>query len=285
MHHTKQFIIMFKKIIAIALAAVALVACTSKQKTEEAAGPKVLVLYYSQTGATKTVAEEIQQQLGADIEAIEVTKPYDGDFNQTIQRCQQEMAEGVLPELKPLKTDINDYDIIFLGYPVWFGTYAQPIAALVKTLSFEGKKVVPFCTFGSGGLNSSSEALKAALPKAEILDGYGIRNARLAVASEELNRFLIEREYKEGEIEALPAFMEQHPVSEEEAAIFTAACANYPYPIGTPVTVAARTTSTSTDYLFTAESQNPAGETTSASVCVTVGNEEGAKPEFTWVER
>lgn len=92
---------MFKKVIAFALAAVALVACTSKQKIEETEGPKVLVLYYSQTGATKTVAEEIQKQLAADIEAIEVTEPYDGDFNQTIERCQKEMAEGVTPELTP----------------------------------------------------------------------------------------------------------------------------------------------------------------------------------------
>lgn len=276
---------MFKKIIAFVLAATALLACTSQKKTEENAGPKVLVLYYSQTGATQTVAEEIQKQLGADIEAIEVTEPYDGDFNQTIERCQKEMAEGVTPELKPLKSNIEDYDIIFLGYPVWFGTYAQPIASLVKTLSFEGKKVVPFCTFGSGGLNSSSEALKAALPKAEILDGYGVRNARIAAVADEVTRFLIEREYKEGEIEALPAFMEQHPVSEEEVEIFDAACGDYPYHIGTPVTVAARTTSTSTDYLYTVSSKNAEGAETTGSVCVTISNEEGAKPEFIWVER
>lgn len=276
---------MLKKFIAIILAATALVACSSQKKTEETPEQKVLVLYYSQTGATKTVAEEIQKQLGADIEAIELVNPYDGDFAQTIERCQKEMAEGETPELKPLKSNIEDYDVIFLGYPVWFGTYAQPIATLVKNITFEGKKVVPFCTFGSGGLNSSSENLKAALPNAEIAEGYGVRNARIAAVPAEVTRFLIEREYKEGEIEALPAFMEQHPVSEEEAAIFNAACADYPYPIGTPVMVAARTTSASTDYLFTAESQNPAGETTTASVCVTVSNEEGAKPEFTYVER
>ena len=276
---------MFKKIIAFVLAATALLACTSQKKTEENAGPKVLVLYYSQTGATKAVAEEIKNQLSADIEALEVVEPYDGDFNQTIERCQKEMAEGVTPEIKPIKANIEDYDIIFLGYPVWFGTYAQPIATLVKTLSFEGKKVVPFCTFGSGGLNSSTEALRTALPKAEILDGYGVRNARISAIAEEVTRFLIEHEYKKGEIEALPAFMEQHPVSEEEAEIFNQACGDYPYPMGTPVTVAARITSTSTDYLYTVSSKNAEGAETTGSVCVTVSNEEGAKPEFTWVER
>lgn len=276
---------MFKKFIAIVLAATALFACTSQKKSEEKAETKVLVLYYSQTGATKTVAEEIQQQLGADIEAIEVVNAYDGDFNQTIERCQKEMAEGVTPELVPLKSNIDDYDVIFLGYPVWFGTYAQPIASLLKALTFEGKKVVPFCTFGSGGLNASTANLKAALPKAEILDGYGVRNARIAAVPEEVTRFLIEHEYKEGEIEALPAFMEQHPVSEEEVAVFNAACADYPYPLGTPVTVAARTTSLSTDYLYTVTNQSPDGTESSASVCVTVSNTEGAKPEFTCVEK
>ena len=276
---------MIKKMLAVAIAALALVACTSQKKTEDAPEQKVLVLYYSQTGATKTVAEEIQKQLGADIEAIEVEEAYDGDFGQTIERCQKEMAEGVTPALKEMKVNVEDYDVIFLGYPVWFGTYALPIATLVKDVTFEGKKVVPFCTFGSGGLGASTANLRTALPKAEVLDGYGVRNARIKAVEAEVARFLIEQGYKEGEIEALPAFMEQHPVSEEEAAIFDQACSDYQYPLGTPVTVAGRTTSTSTDYLYTAVSKNQAGEEQTSSIMVTISKEEGAKPEFTWVER
>ena len=129
---------------------------------------KKLVLYYSETGSTKTVAEELQKQLNADIEAIEAVKPYSGNFQETMQRGQREMQSGETPALKPLKSKIADYDVIFLGYPIWFGTYAMPIATLVKDNDFAGKTIVPFCTFGSGGLNTSSDALTKALPKAKI---------------------------------------------------------------------------------------------------------------------
>ena len=83
---------------------------------------KMLVLYYSETGTTKTVAQELQRQLGADIESIEAVEPYSGNFQETIQRSSRERESGQTPALKPLKKKIADYDIIFLGYPIWFGT-------------------------------------------------------------------------------------------------------------------------------------------------------------------
>ena len=155
-----------------------------------ASAQKVLVLYYSETGTTKTVAQEIQKQLGADIEVIEPVQPYSGNFQETMQRGQREQQSGQTPALKPLKKKIADYDVIFLGYPIWFGTYAMPIATLVKQQDFAGKKVVPFCSFGSGGLNTSSDALKKALPKAKIQEGYGVRTARVSAVTKELDRFL-----------------------------------------------------------------------------------------------
>ena len=85
---------------------------------------KTLVLYYSETGTTKTVAEELQKQLGADIESIEAVKPYSGNFQETIQRGQREMQNNQWPELKPLKKEIAKYDVIFLGYP--FGLVHTP---------------------------------------------------------------------------------------------------------------------------------------------------------------
>ena len=68
-----------------------------------ASAQKVLVLYYSETGTTKTVAQEIQKQLGADIEAIEPVQPYSGNFQETMQRGQREQQSGQTPALKPLK--------------------------------------------------------------------------------------------------------------------------------------------------------------------------------------
>ena len=129
-----------------------------------------LVLYYSQTGSTKVVAQEIQKALGADIEAIELQKPYTGTYAETLERVKQERESGNLPQLKPLKADLSKYEVIYLGYPIWFGTYALPIASLLKEHDFEGRKIVTFCTFGSGDMESALEDLKKALPKAEVAE-------------------------------------------------------------------------------------------------------------------
>ena len=246
---------------------------------------KKLVLYYSETGTTKTVAQELQKQLGADIESIEPVTPYSGNFQETIQRGQREMQSGETPELKPLKSKMADYDVIFIGYPIWFGTYANPIITLVKEQDFAGKTVVPFCTFGSGGLNTSSDALKKALPKANIVQGYGVRTARVAAAAKELDRFLKENGYKKGAVAKLPEYSEQVPVTAEDKAIFDAACSSYQFPLGTPSTVGKRQTPESTDYKFTVNSNSPNGTASTSIIYVTVGKEQGAKPEFTEVVR
>lgn len=276
---------MKKTLFALVMTCLGLMSCGSQKKeeapqAEEPAQPKVLVLYYSQNGTTQALAEEIQKQLGADIEAIECDVPYDGTYNETIQRAQDEIADNEMPAVKPLSANVGNYDVIFLGYPVWFNSYALPIGGLLRSQSFDGLKIVTFCTFGSGGLQSSTAKLKEQLPESEIIEGFGIRTARIDAVKPEVERFLIEKGFKKGDVEALPAFMEHHPVTDEEKAIFSQACDDYEYPLGKPVSVAVRETSTSTDYEFTVM-----GHDGTINVYVTQGKEEGAQPEFTHVVR
>lgn len=264
-----------KRLMILATAAV-LSACTANQS-------KVLVLYYSQTGATKTVAEKLASELGADIEAFDVENPYDGDFQQTIQRCMEDQQSNSLSPLKALKADISAYDIIFLGYPVWFGVAARPVLSLVDKVKFEGKTVVPFCTFGSGGLESSSDNLKALLPDAEFIEGYGVRNARVAKAPAEIEKFLIKAGFKEGEVEVLPDFSESRDVTEADAAIFNAACGSYEMPLGEPVAVAERAVPGGKEYLFTTAALDAAGNPVQTTIYVLAPD--GETPEFTKVVR
>jgi flavodoxin len=275
-----------KFLLAIAALMVATVSCGSKK--EEAPQKKVLVLYYSQTSNTKTVAQELANKLGADMEEIVPVKPYDGDFQATITRCQQEREQGITPEIKPLTVDLANYDVIFLGYPVWFGTFAPPMGAFLSQADLSGKKIVPFCTFGSGGLDSSIKDMKEKQPKAEILAGYGVRAARMKAVPNEVDQFLKAGGFIEGEFTKLDEFPEAHAVSEEESAIFNAAVGDYPMIQAEAKTVASRTIPGGTEYLFTAADkprpgapQGPgAGE---MKVYVTVL--EGANPEFTQVVR
>lgn len=272
-----------KLMLVLVTVALAAVSCGPKTST-----PKVLVLYYSQTSNTKTVAQEIATQLGADMEEIVAVNPFDGDFKATIDRCMQEREQGTVTEIQPINADIAKYDVIFIGYPVWFGTYAPPIATFLAQTDLSGKKVVPFCTFGSGGLDSSVRDLGKAQPNAEILPGYGVRAARLEAMPKEIDQFLKENGFIEGEFIKLEAFPEQHPVSEEESAIFDAAVGDYPMMHAQAKTVASRTLPNGVEYLFTAvdlprednPNMPPAGE---MQVYVTVL--EGEAPVFTQVIR
>lgn len=241
-----------KWMLAFAAFVVAAVSCGQKK---EAPKSKVLVLYYSQTSNTKTVAQEIANKLGADIEEIVAVNPYNGDFQATIARCQQEREQGVTPEIEPVKADLAQYDVIFLGYPIWFGTYAPPMAAFLNQADLSGKKIVPFCTFGSGGLDSSVKDLTKAQPKAEILPGYGVRAARIAAVPGEVDQFLKAGGFIEGEYAKLEDFPEAQPATEEQAAIFDKAVGDYPMIHAKAKAVASRAIPGGTEYLFTAEDQ------------------------------
>ena len=272
---------MMKKLLYMAALLALTLSCSKSQS------PKILVLYYSQISNTKTVAEEIAGRLGADLEEIVPAVAYDKDFQATIDRCLQEREAGIFPEIQPLKADLKAYDIIFLGYPVWFGTYARPLGGLLKAVDLNGKKIVPFCTFGSGGLDSSVRDLKAELPDAEILPGYGVRAARMDAVPAEVDRFLKISGFIEGEYEKYDDFPALKPVTEEEAAVFDAAVAGYPMIHAKAENVASRAVTGGTEYLFEARDipADPDQADKAHLIKVYVLCEEGKAPVFTQVLR
>ena len=274
-----------------ALAVMVVTSCSQNNlRVKRGKAPKVLVLYYSQTSNTKAVAEEIATRLKSDIEEITLVEPYDTAFQATIERCKADREKGITPEINPLKSDIADYDIIFLGYPIWFGTYAPPIATLLDKVDLSGKKVVPFCTFGSGGLESSGQDLFERLPNTEILPGYGVRAARMDAMPKEVGEFLAASLFCDGKFDMPEPFPEQHPVSAEEEAIFDAAVNGYPMLNAKATTVASRTIQDGegTEYLFTAMDmprEKKADMPPASEIKVYVIVEKGKTPEFTKVVR
>ena len=275
-----------KKVIMLLAAVTMMVAAVScNQNTKKV--PKMLIVYYSQTSNTKVVADEIQHLLGADVEVVIPVNPYSGTYQETIERSAKEREEGILPEIEPLKANLADYDVIFLGYPIWFGTYAPPIATLLSKIDLNGKKVVPFCTFGSGGLESSVNDLKAKFPNAEILEGYGVRAARLDAVPYEVDQFLKANGFIEGEFVKLPEFSEPKPVTEEESAIFDKAVEGYRMLNAKASEVALRDIPNGKEYIFTAiNTPRPDGPQMPASeIKVYVTVQDGQEPVFTKVVR
>ena len=154
-------------------------------------------------------------------------------------------------------------------------------------MDLSGKKVVPFCTFGSGGLESSIKDLAGKQPKADILPGYGVRAARLAAAPQEIDLFLKAGGFIEGAFTQPAPFPEQHAVNEEETAIFDAALGDYPMIHAKASTVASRPIQGGIEYLFTAISipREGAPAPPAAEMKVYVTAVQGEDPVFTRVVR
>lgn len=273
----------FIKMMAFAL--VAMIAAASCGQKKEA--PKVLVLYYSQSDNTKAVAQKISTALGADLEEIVPVEPYNGTYDETIQRCIREREEEILPKIQPVLADVSAYDVVFIGYPIWFGTCALPMLTCLGEIDLSGKKVVPFCTFGSGGLFSSAADIANRQPEAEMLPGYGVRAARMMAMPEEVDQFLKANGFLEGDYVKLEEFPETHAVSEEESAIFDAAVEGYSMLSATASKVASRKIPGGTEYQFIAltapRQATPESKMVEITVYVTV--KDGEAPVFTQVVR
>lgn len=273
----------FIKMMAFAL--VAMIAAASCGQKKEA--PKVLVLYYSQSDNTKAVAQEISTALGADLEEIVPVEPYNGTYDETIQRCIREREEEILPKIQPVLADVSAYDVVFIGYPIWFGTCALPMLTCLGEIDLSGKKVVPFCTFGSGGLFSSAADIANRQPEAEMLPGYGVRAARMKAMPEEVDQFLKANGFLEGDYVKLEEFPKTHAVSEEESAIFDAAVEGYSMLSATASKVASRKIPGGTEYQFIAltapRQATPESKMVEITVYVTV--KDGESPVFTQVVR
>lgn len=259
-----------------AIAATAVCSCAPGQESRS------LVVYYSATGTTATVAGIFQEKTGADIEQILPVESYGTDFNRIVQAYQQEMASGTTREIQPLKANPADYDTIYIGTPVWSGNPAGPVETFLKQYDLKGKVIVPFCTFGSGG-NTAAEMIQKLQPDAKVPGWYGVRQARIDKADAEVGSFLVGIGVLGGSTAKLPAFSQQRELSDGERAIFDEACSSYQMPLGSPVSVASRQLEGATEYIFKSEVSGFDGKQTVQEIYVT--KMAGSPAEFTQVVR
>ena len=140
---------------------------TSDTNTSDtASGGKILVAYYSATGTTKGVAEAIADSTGGDLFEIEPKEPYtDDDLNWSDDdsRVSREHDNEDERDVELVTTTVDnwdDYDTVFIGYPIWWGIAAWPVNNFVKDNDFTGKTVIPFCTSVSSGMGDSGNLLE-----------------------------------------------------------------------------------------------------------------------------
>lgn len=150
-----------------------------------------LIAYYSHSGNTQTVAEIITDLTNGDEFEIKPVKEYPSDYDGVLAVSKIEKAENTRPEIKEKIENIEDYDIIYLGYPNWLSTVPMIILTFLESYDFTDKTIMPFCTSGGGGLGKSEIAIKKSCPKAYIKKGLLVRRDKITTSTEEIENWII----------------------------------------------------------------------------------------------
>lgn len=136
---------------------------------------KVLIVYLSRTNNTKAIAEIIQANTGGTLVALELEKPYPADYQTTVQQVVRENETGYLPPLKTTIDSIENYDVVFIGFPTWGMKLPPPVKTFLKQYDLSGKTIVPFNTNAGYGEGSSFQTVKELCPNSTLLEGFIIK--------------------------------------------------------------------------------------------------------------
>ena len=143
-----------------------------------------------EVGNTKIVADYISEIKGADQFEI-VTHKYDGmAYMPLIELAKEEANKGELPPYEGTAPDLSQYDTVFIGGPVWWGTYPQVMFTLFKDINLDGKTVIPFTTHEGSGLASCASDVKKAFPKAKVTGEFSIYGHEVRTGKAKVEKWL-----------------------------------------------------------------------------------------------
>ena len=151
---------------------------------------RILVAYFSAGGVTAKVAGDMAKAVGADLFEISPERPYtaaDLDWTDKNSRSTLEMSDPNCRPVMAAKADVSGYDVILVGFPVWWYREPSIIDTFMESADFSGKTVVPFCTSGGSGLGDSAKNIRALAPGANVREG---RRFSSSVSAQELKKWV-----------------------------------------------------------------------------------------------
>lgn len=164
---------------------------------ERESGHTSLVVYFSWSGNTKQVANAIANQTGADVFEIVPNEAYIEDYDALLDVAAQEKESGARPAIAGSIEDIAQYDVIYVGYPNWWGDMPMIMYTFFDSYDLSGKTVAPFCTSGGSGLSNTVSSIKELEPDANVLDGLHIGSSSASNPSDAVSDWLSSMEMEE----------------------------------------------------------------------------------------
>ncbi|HBC91494.1 MAG TPA: flavodoxin, partial [Pelotomaculum sp.] len=150
---------------------------SENQTQSDLAAENILIAYFSRTGNTREIASQIHERVGGDIFEIVPVDPYPTDYDTVVDQAKQELEQGYRPPLKTKVENMDSYQVVYLGYPNWWGTIPMAVATFLESYDFSGKTIVPFCTHEGSRLGRSVEDITELCPQSTILEGLAIRGS------------------------------------------------------------------------------------------------------------
>jgi len=160
------------------------------QASELKGRKKILVAYFSHSGNTRALANQIQKSAGGDSFEIQAVEPYPDDYDACVRQAKEELNSGYKPALKTRVENITAYDVVFIGYPIWWGTIPAPVRTFLSEYDFPGKTIAPFCTHEGTGLGRSVTDITKLCSKSILLDAVAIRGGDVKTAQSKVDEWL-----------------------------------------------------------------------------------------------
>ncbi len=158
---------------------------------EEAVMNKTLVVYFSRSGNTEYVAQEIAKATGADIFKIEPTDDrYDGDYNAVVDLAKQEQQEGARPEFQGQVENMAQYDTVYIGSPNWWSDMPMIMYSFLDKYDLSGKKIAPFVTNEGSGLSRIPQSIQQHEPDAQVVEGLALRGSSVRSSGAEISAWV-----------------------------------------------------------------------------------------------
>lgn len=170
---------------------------------------RVLVVYFSRAdentggvgyiekGNTKILAEMIAERTHGDLFEIKTVKPYPKEYRPATEAAKQEKEENARPEIVGELPDLSKYDVVFLGYPIWWSDMPMPVYTFLNRENFAGKIILPFCTHEGSGLSDTQRSI-ADVTKADVREGFALQGHIAQKSPEEARTALYEWMSKQG---------------------------------------------------------------------------------------
>ena len=141
-------------------------------------------------GNTEAIAAKIQKLTRSDMFKIETVKSYPKDYTEATNVAQEEKKKNARPGLTEKVENMDAYEVIYIGYPIWWGTIPMAVFTFLEAYDFSGKTIIPYCTHEGSGMGSSERDIRKACPRAKVLPGLAIRGGSVGKADRDVENWL-----------------------------------------------------------------------------------------------